>query len=95
MKTTIKLITEQTTITCDICHATTKGSCSICRKDICQQHTISEYNFGSDYPSKYCPNCWKIWDNGFKNKINILNEAHDQKISKLEEEFVKRCRDEK
>lgn len=76
-----------TRIICDLCSKTVVigayggggGQCYICNRDICDDHTVREYD--GDYATKFCTICYS----SYKPAIEQLKERHWK-----EEEALKR-----
>ena len=84
---------EEIIVTCDICGGQANHICRMCRKDVCNSHTVSDYQDCSDYSDcsdTYCVECWSI---GEKYRKELDNEMakHDYKIASIHTLWKEEC----
>jgi len=98
---TIKATTQKVTvITCDAIDCKEKitstgygyrGSCSLCKRDICRTHTTYDPDEPGDYPDNFCPKCVEIWIPMRRE----MNERHWEEEERLEKQARKLSLNEK
>ena len=85
---------------CDFCKKERKVTkCKICDRDICTYGYYPEHcakadpTDDGDYPDKYCPICFKLRFETYREEINQIEEEafnkEDNVISKIKEESLK------
>ena len=56
------------------------GQCTLCNRDVCQQHTRRDPRDWGDYPARYCDICYRL---KFEGKYN---DIYDELQANLERE---------
>ena len=75
-----------TTVVCDICGNRAKNRCPMCKKDICQSHTIYDNEDGFGYSDRCCTPCYAAGEK-YRTERKRLEEECEAAISKLEAEW--------
>lgn len=80
-----EIINIETTITCDLCNNTITHvrQCNICKRDMCDNCTVRDDRNFTDYPTKYCKECWEIGKKYMAEMVS-LQTACDIKIENLD-----------
>lgn len=92
MKTTKTKTIKQKVIVykCDDCDKNSKGKkCCMCGKDLCDACTIFDDEDWSDYPDRYCNNCWNVIGKKYRDKIEQLENEIEMLQDKWQEEVNK------
>ena len=92
MKIKTKKVIERVEYQCDFCEETALCRCSICARDICYDHTHSEYD--GDYTDDYCLECWETGKE-FRKEIYKIEANADLKIERLKSDWEKKCMENK
>ena len=76
---------------CDFCGSGSKVSwrCSICGRDCCQRHLVLDPDDYSDYPTKYCQECWERPE---REAFYAYKLESEKRLDELEQEWMAACK---
>ena len=88
MKKSIEVTHPQTYYRCDDCECEyqTNSVCYMCGKDICQQCRVFDDADDSDYPTRYCKQCWHVGKK-YRRQMNELEFEYEETIDKLHQRW--------
>ena len=80
---------KRVVLTCDECGKRIKSNrrCCLCKKMLCETHTVYDDRDHGDYPDKYCASCWDAGEN-FRIEMKRLEDEYDKKLDALQDAWT-------
>jgi hypothetical protein len=86
-------VEQRTIYKCDICGEPAsrgKHTCTICRRDLCTKHILSDPRNSSDYADAFCQRCWNVGE-PFRAEQAVEEERHEKIVDDILSRWHREC----